>query len=48
MHFEDGHYVWLRMLPVSKIIRPRPIDKVLKIAMTRGIRVDGNQIKVCR
>ena len=36
------------MLPLSKIIRPRSIDKVLLKAMIRGLRFDGIQIKLCR
>ena len=36
------------MLPLSKIIRPRPVDKILMKAMIRGVRVDGTQMKFCR
>lgn len=48
MFHGNGHCVWPGSIPLSCIIKPKSVDKVLMEATVRNVRVDGTKVKVYR
>lgn len=48
MFYGNDYYVWPRTLPLSSIVKPKPVNKVLIKVIVKNVRNDEIKVKVYR